>query len=204
MGISDRKEREREEMRNLIMNAAFDMFLKEGYEGTSLRLIGKKIEYSPGTIYLYYKDKDALFFDIQTRCFQNIVEQYKKLEKITDPLKRLEQIGLVYFDYNIRNPQCFNLMFLLDAPLGELKKQNRWEGYGNASGFFRVTVAECIEKRLITYTELLPAALEMWGLVHGLTTMYIKKSYEVMGLTEPQAKKYMRSCWTNFLERVTA
>ncbi|MEO6831873.1 MAG: TetR/AcrR family transcriptional regulator [Chitinophagaceae bacterium] len=189
-------------MRNLIMNTAFEMFLKEGYIGTSLRLIAKKIEYSPGTIYLYYKDKDELFFDIQTRCFQNLIAQYENTEKLADPLERLKQIGTIYMDYNSRSPQCFNLMFMLDGPLSELKKRDRWGKYGNVAGFFKYTVMECIDNGLISYSDPDEACLEIWALAHGLTTIYVKKSYEVMGLTESDIKKYMNSSWRSFINRI--
>jgi AcrR family transcriptional regulator len=53
MGISDRKEREKQEMKQLIIDAAMRMFVEDGYEKTSIRNIADKIEYSPGTIYLY-------------------------------------------------------------------------------------------------------------------------------------------------------
>lgn len=201
MGISERKEREKEEMRKRIMDAAFEMFLKEGYTGTSLRLIAKKIEYSPATIYLYYKDKDALFFDIQTRCFDNLIAKYKKIEHLP-PLERLEQIGYVYMEHHSRNPQCFNLVFLLDSPLSEFKRQDRWEKYGNAIGFFRYTVAECIENKLISYTDEIEACLEIWGLAHGLITLFIKKSYQGLGLTEKQAYAHMKTTWANFITRI--
>jgi AcrR family transcriptional regulator len=167
MGIRERKDREKEEMRNLILETAYDMFLKLGYADTSLREIAKKMEYSPGTIYLYYKDKDALFYDIQTKCFDMLVQQYQKTAKLKDPLERLKQIGTVYMDFNIKNPQCFNLMFMLDAPLGALVKTDRWEGYGNVAGFFRQTVVECIEKGVIRFTSPVEASLEIWSLAHG-------------------------------------
>lgn len=201
MGISERKEREKEEMRKRIIDAAFEMFLKEGYTGTSLRLIAKKIEYSPATIYLYYKDKDALFFDIQTRCFEMIISKYKKLEHLP-AFERLKHIGYTYMEHHVKNPQCFNLVFLLDSPLSEFKRQDRWEKYGNALGFFRYSVAECIENRLIKHTDITEACLELWGLAHGLTTLVVKRSYEGMGLTEKQAHKYMKTTWANFLERI--
>ena len=76
MGISERKERKKEEMKKNIQDAAFEMFVKEGYAGTSLREIAKKIEYSAATIYLYYKDKDALFYDIQIQCFKKLIQSY--------------------------------------------------------------------------------------------------------------------------------
>src|SRR5687767_13970193 len=116
MGITERKEREREEMRKTILDAAFEMFLSEGYAGTSLREIARKIEYSPATIYLYYKDKDALFFDIQVQCFKKLVLSYQKVVDITNPFERLRQMGHVYMKHNIRHPRCFNLMFLHESP----------------------------------------------------------------------------------------
>ncbi|MBC8051919.1 MAG: TetR/AcrR family transcriptional regulator [Sphingobacteriaceae bacterium] len=202
MGITERKEREKDDMRKLIMDAAFEMFLKEGYAGTSLRLIAKKIEYSPGTIYLYYKDKDALFFDIQTRCFDNLVTEYKKLEGIEDPFERLKQIGHTYMRHNIENPQCFNIKFLLDSPLGEFTRKNRWAKYGNALGFFTYTVKECVDQKLIDYIDVDKASLELWGIVHGLTTLFNKKSYMGLGLTEDIAKEYMKTAYNDFLKRI--
>jgi AcrR family transcriptional regulator len=203
MGISDRKEREKEEMRKLIMDTAFQMFLKEGYAGTSLRDIAKKIEYSPSTIYLYYQDKDALFYDIQTKCFHDLIDRYQIVDEISDPLERLKEIGVAYMDYNSKNPQCFNLMFMLDSPLCAMKREDRWEKYGNVAGFFKYTVVECIDKKVIKYSDPVAACVEIWALAHGLTTMFVKKSYEVMGLTEDQAKIYMNTSWTNFMNRIS-
>lgn len=203
MGILERKEREREEMRNLIVNTAFEVFVKEGYSGTSLRLIAKKMEYSPGTIYLYYKDKDDLFFDIQQRCFHMLIAQYQETDQISDPLERLRQIGIIYMDFNTRNPQCFSLMFMMEGPLSELRKSDRWEKYGNVAGFFRYTVAECIDKGLIKYTNIAEAAIEIWSVAHGLTTICVKKSYAVMDIPEESFKTYMHTCWKNFIDRIT-
>ena len=52
-------------MKKLIIDAALRMFVEDGYEKTSIRNIADKIEYSPGTIYLYYKDKDELLYAVQ-------------------------------------------------------------------------------------------------------------------------------------------
>ena len=52
MGITDRKEREKQELKELILKEAKAVFLEEGYEKTSIRKIADRIEYSPTTIYL--------------------------------------------------------------------------------------------------------------------------------------------------------
>lgn len=204
MGISERKEREKEEMRKLIIDAAFEMFLKEGYAGTSLRLIAKKIEYSPGTIYLYYKDKDTLFFDIQSRCFEDMIVEYKKVDEIKDPLQRLKEIGNTYMRMNTGNPHFFNLKFLHDSPLAELKRKDRWEKHGNGVGFFKSIVSECIALKLIAFSEseLQPICMEMFCLVHGLTTMFVNRSYEAFDLTEAEAKIYIYDVWSKYLKRI--
>ena len=75
MGILERKEREREDMRRLILNAARELFLEQGYEKTSIRNIADVIEYSPATIYLYYKDKNELFFALHEEAFLKLMEE---------------------------------------------------------------------------------------------------------------------------------
>jgi hypothetical protein len=66
MGIAERKEREREEVKDLILNAAREIFLAEGYENTSMRKIASKIEYSPGIIYST-KDKNGSSWPSMTK-----------------------------------------------------------------------------------------------------------------------------------------
>lgn len=204
MGITERKEREREEMKKAILDVAFEMFLTEGYAGTSLREIAKKIEYSPATIYLYYKDKDALFFDIQVRCFKNLIKSYSKVIEIKNPLERLREMGHAYMKHGMKNPQSFNLMFLHDAPLEAFKREDRMDKHGNAIGFLRDTVRECIKEKMIKEKDEMIVRLEVWGLTHGLTTLFIRKSYEGMGLTKAEAEEFMKKCWDNYLDRIKA
>ncbi len=202
MGIAERKEKQKEDMKRNIQSVAFEMFIKEGYAGTSLREIAKKIEYSPATIYLYYKDKDALFFDIQILCFKELIKSYAEVVKIKNPFERLRQMGIAYMKHNMENPQCFNLMFLHDSPLAELKKEDRMDKYGNAINFLKETVKECIEEKMISETDEIVVRLEVWGLTHGLSTLFVHRSYEGMGLTKEEAKDYMLQSWEKYLSRI--
>ena len=58
MGVKERKERDREEMRETILKSAHQLFVDKGFEDVSIRNIAEAIEYSPATIYLYFKDKN--------------------------------------------------------------------------------------------------------------------------------------------------
>ena len=93
MGITERKEREKQEKKALILEAATKMFLEDGFDKTSLRNIADKIEYSPATIYLYFKDKNELFYAIQEKGFELLLKQFRKLSTIKDPFEKLIRIG---------------------------------------------------------------------------------------------------------------
>src|SRR5258706_10982902 len=108
MGITERKERDRVEMRQRIIDAAIQMFLEEGYEKTSIRNIAEKIEYSPATIYLYYKDKDELLYDVQGQAFEKLDLAFHEKATAIDSLKRLEQILFTYVRFGKNNPELYD------------------------------------------------------------------------------------------------
>src|SRR3954465_10081940 len=112
MGIIERKERDRVEMRERIIDVAIEMFVKEGYEKTSIRNIAEKIEYSPATLYLYYKDKDELLYDVQKQCFEKLDLEFQHAVTAEDPFERLKQICHTYVHYGIDHPELYDLMFI--------------------------------------------------------------------------------------------
>ena len=89
MGIVERKEREKEEMRKLILEAAQKLFLETGFEKVSIRNIADAIEYSPATIYLYFKDKNELLYAIHNIGFQKMIEEFYPALSLADPFDRL-------------------------------------------------------------------------------------------------------------------
>ncbi|MFX8778120.1 helix-turn-helix domain-containing protein, partial [Acinetobacter baumannii] len=60
MGINERKEKQKLELKRLILDASMKLFVEEGFENVSIRKIADLIEYSPTTIYLYFKDKNEI------------------------------------------------------------------------------------------------------------------------------------------------
>lgn len=73
MSIKERRDTEKVEMKVKIRNAAIQIIEHEGYEKLSIRKIATKIEYSPTTIYLYYKDKAEIIADMSDELYNNIL-----------------------------------------------------------------------------------------------------------------------------------
>jgi len=81
MGIQERKERERERRRQQIMVAARRVFSARGFNGSTMEDIAKEAELSPGTLYLYFKNKDELFASLSLRMLQFLNIRLEELSK---------------------------------------------------------------------------------------------------------------------------
>lgn len=178
MGVLQRKEREKQEMRELILNTATQMLLEEGYDKTSLRNIAERIEYSPATIYLYFKDKKELFYAIHERAFEKFFDHLSKAENINNPLQRLRRMGELYIEFAFENPELYDLMLIMRAPM-EAVKENRTEwGCGPRSfDLLRKTITECMEARLMKKMDLDVAALSILSFIHGFTSLTIRDRF---------------------------
>src|SRR5687768_14097475 len=114
--MGDRRERERHEMRERIIDAARKLFVTEGYDKTTLRRIAEDIEYTPGAIYAYFKDKDSILYAVHERGF---VELGRRLASTVagaaNPRDALERVGREYIAFARDNPEMYDLMFIAQA-----------------------------------------------------------------------------------------
>jgi AcrR family transcriptional regulator len=84
MGSAERKEREKHEMREMILAAAKKLFIKEGFEHVTIRRIAEEIEYSPATVYLYFADKDTILCALQELGFRDLYKRQQVLVGYTE------------------------------------------------------------------------------------------------------------------------
>ncbi|WP_338873519.1 TetR/AcrR family transcriptional regulator [Spirosoma sp. SC4-14] len=174
MGITERKEREREEMRKLILDAAQKLFLANGYEKVSLRNIADEIEYSPATIYLYYKDKNELLFALHQRGFIKMVAEFQPILTMTDPFEKLVGMGRAYIRFAVENPELFDLMFIMTAPMDKLDKEDWVEG-DQAFGLLMQVVEECMDAGIFQRHDVQATSMMIWSSIHGYTALFLRK-----------------------------
>ncbi len=190
MGITDRKEREKQEMRKLIINAAMEMFITEGFDKTSIRNIADKIEYSPATIYLYYKDKDELLYEVQGQAFLELYNAFLKDVTATDPLERLDQLLHSYVNFGFEHPDLYDLMFILRSPM-KATEENGWPNCDEAYHYLTGTLETCIDQ--LRYENAHIAALSIWALGHGLVSLFIRERIKVMHLPDDQVRNVVKA-----------
>src|SRR5271166_6523815 len=147
MGVKERRARQKSNLRQKILAAAGELFVKEGYENVSMRRIAEKIEYSPTTIYLYFKDKAEL---LEQLCFDTfsrlIVHMTAILQQPGDPVERLKRGLLAYIQFGLENPHHYRAAFMMPIPEGfDKAKYTQPDAPGmQAFDFLRRSVYDCV------------------------------------------------------------
>ena len=180
MGVKERREREKSETRDKILDAARELFVTEGYEGVSMRRVAEKIEYSPTAIYVYFADKNELFHELCRQDFARLQEVMQSAEMPADPVERLRQIGRSYIQFGMRFPNHYVFMFMTPHLPQEPDEEDR-EIMGNpeedAYAMLKWAVQEAINARCfrdeVQDAELVSQTL--WASVHGVISLNIAK-----------------------------
>jgi len=119
VGVKERRARQKKFLRQEILDAASELFVKKGYENVSMRRVAEKIEYSPTTIYLYFKDKAELLEQVCEETFARLSQVLTKiLEQPGDPVERLKRGLLAYIKFGLENPHFYRATFMMPIPEG--------------------------------------------------------------------------------------
>ena len=199
MGTAERKARQKEELKELILTAAKKLFLDKGIENTTIRSIAKAIEYSVGTVYLYYKDKNEILYDLHQRGFRQLGEDMRSVsQQIEDPKERLNQLGQIYMHFAMKNPEMYDLMFNLKAPMDYLKKEKNdtWNEGKATYHTLRSTVQACMEQGHFKDHQLEALSFAIWSSVHGMCSLMIRD--RIKGATDQEPQQLLEQAYRSF------
>lgn len=180
MGRTERRDREKKEMRDKILNAALKLFVEKGFENVSIRKIAKRIEYSPGTIYLYFKDKDEIFFELHNLCFGEFFKVQQEVQNISDPIERLQAHGKAYINFAMQNPKYYDLMFISRRPAKKIKKFGDWALGDRTYDLLKQNIMQCMKVGAFQGIDIEIAAFSLWSYVHGIASLYVRDRLKLL------------------------
>ena len=100
MGISERKKREKEQRRNDIVDAAEKIFFEKGLNNSTMDEVAEEAELSKGTLYLYFKSKEEIHFEIKSRALNILNKMFRKsISENKSGLENCAEIGRAYVDF---------------------------------------------------------------------------------------------------------
>ncbi len=117
MGIQERKEREKEQRKEVILNAAQRVFFEKGLQLATVDEIAEYAELSKGTIYLYYNSKEDLYLAVLTRGMQLLQNQFaEKIKSQSSTLKALLDLVHIYFEFFQTHRGYYRMFQFLQTP----------------------------------------------------------------------------------------
>ena len=120
MGITDRKIRQKEEVRASILDSAWEMVITEGWPSLSIRKIADAIEYSVPVIYSHFENKDAILLEFNRKGFALLIKKLKEAKAgKQSPGEEIFAMGHAYWSFAFLNREYYQLMFGLGIPTCE-------------------------------------------------------------------------------------
>jgi AcrR family transcriptional regulator len=179
MTVKDRRARDRQRLRERILDAARDILVSQSFGALSMRKVAERIEYSPTAIYLYFPDKLALVAELCETTFARLVREMETLpSEFKDPLVRLRRGLERYVRFGLKHPQYYLATFVIPHGVGDdpetLSRLHAPDSNGmRALGILRQTVADCVRQRKLTVKDVDVTTRALWAGAHGITSLLI-------------------------------
>ncbi|MEV6070930.1 TetR/AcrR family transcriptional regulator [Nocardia sp. NPDC052001] len=104
-----RREREREYMRNLLLDTARSIAAEQGWQAVTIRRIADRIEYTSPVIYQYFSGKDALVSEVMCVGFRDIADRIEAT--MSEPVeRRLTAVGSAFWNFAFAAPELYQAM----------------------------------------------------------------------------------------------
>jgi AcrR family transcriptional regulator len=182
MGIKERREREREDLRTRIMDAARELIVEQGVEQVSMRKIAERIEYSPTAIYQHFADKEDLLRAMCDRDFVELNERMRaRAADVTDPVEAIVLFGASYVRFAMEFPSHFRVMFMTPnahpSEMNEEDKKKQGDPEQDGYAAFKHVIQAAIDAGRFRdeFNDAELVAQVLWGVVHGVACIQVAK-----------------------------
>ena len=168
-----RRNQEKQEVRQAILTASTALFLEHGYHNFSLRQVAEKIGYSPGTIYLYFQDKDAILFTIMEEGVARFALMLAEAAAAPDARERLTRIGEAYIRFGVQNPAHYQLMFMQRPDYLARVPQGTPQPILEIFDLWRKVVEDAMQAGVLRLGDPTSTGDILWALLHGVVSIAI-------------------------------
>jgi AcrR family transcriptional regulator len=165
------RDRYRSALRRDILDAARKSFLKDGYDGVSMRKLAERLGCSHGGLYLHFKDKEALFDCLVEESFDEFLAGMQALTegaRSGDPVELVRKLGRAYVAFGVANPSVYEFVFLLRRP-----RQERARKPHATYERLRSIVQRCVDEKRFRRVDVEAASQVLWSAAHGITSLLI-------------------------------
>ncbi len=170
-----RQERERERRRQQIIAASKRAIAAKGFSKTTIKDIAHEAELSPGTLYIYFKNKDELYASLSIRMLKHLIVRLQRVKEMqaNDPAQRIDAVKKALCEvYDIDPPMLINLFHLQSSETLENISAELLDQITELTRQSLLTLADIfetgIEEGLFRARDPMQIALAVWAMFSGL------------------------------------
>jgi AcrR family transcriptional regulator len=170
MGITDRKLRQKEEVRVSILDAAWEMVVTEGWQSFSIRKVADAIEYSVPVIYHHFENKDAILLEFNKKGFELLrVNLLAAKTGQASPADEIRAMGRAYWNFAFSNKEYYQLMFGLGMPTCDTAR--KIPALGGFMEMITASISGMVEKSKKPSFDPFLKYQSFWSMLHGLVSI---------------------------------
>lgn len=200
MGASERRERERADLRQRILDAGRAILVDEGYQALTMRKLADKVEYTPGALYAHFPDKDALVRAICQVDMQAFARECHVALQRPDPIDQLRELARIYARFALEHPQQYKVLFVLDPvpAISHDELLDRGNPESDAYAVLELAVTAAIEAGHLPGMRARPqlVAQLLWAAIHGVVSIEIRRHEGLQIPFEPIEDRVEAMCDT--------
>jgi len=180
MGISERKKKETEVLRQRVLAVAEEIFVNEGAQKVTMRRVASRVDYAPTVLYRLFANKNDLMDHLIARGYKEVREKYNEVHKHKGltPLAELKMILVEYSRYALEHPNHYQMWY----ETSELKKDGHLLRMSHRNLEYVVfqawidRIETCIEKGFFPNRDSMEVFQILWSRIHGIISLRIQHS----------------------------
>jgi AcrR family transcriptional regulator len=167
--VTHRRARDRDSVRLALIDAAREVLAQEGYDGLTIRRVAERAEYSLGTVYGYFADKDDLLYSLVHEDFTRLTERLRAIRETHEGAAAVREMLLSYAQMGLEQPESYQVMFMFRP---KLARRNASDDSGeHAYTIFRSCVIFAMERGEFRRMNPDVVAQILWAAIHGLVSL---------------------------------
>lgn len=186
MGLKERRQRERDQRKKQILDAARSVLYESGLQAASVTRIAGLAELGVGTIYSYYQNKEEIFIALQQEGLELLCEKLKEIDDgAPPPVEKLRQYAVAYLDFSRNNREYYDIInYFLASPEVMFPRplKDRIDRRGNnILQLVAGTIKEGIKNGIFGDVNADRYAMILWGTLQGMLQLRKMKNIMLKG-----------------------
>ncbi|WEK34219.1 MAG: TetR/AcrR family transcriptional regulator [Candidatus Pseudobacter hemicellulosilyticus] len=178
MGITERRLRQKDEVRSSILATAWQIVTTEGWQALSIRKIADAIEYSVPVIYDHFENKESILMEFARDGFNQLAKKMEQARhKHEDPADQIRAVADAYWNFAFRNKEYYQVMFNLGIPCCEeagcLPEKTHFRE------LMLEPIAAILEKHNRTDIDPCLKGHTFWSVIHGLISIKMMRTSDM-------------------------